>query len=136
MGWTRSFISKGEFRVSSLAGLTLLINELFHLFADISTRTLQVRRLDLKQCNLPLSEQTAWIGQSIGVVLLNPKLTSLLGFFGSLDRTNVVQSALGKWVLNNQLRQAGVLSVKESIDEHPVFLDLFRNSESSVPSLF
>ncbi|GAA5862472.1 hypothetical protein JCM3774_002529 [Rhodotorula dairenensis] len=44
-----------------------------------------------------------------------------------LDRTNVVQSALGKWVLNNQLRQVGVLSVKESIDEHAAFLDLFRN---------
>lgn len=47
----------------------------------------------------------------------------------SLDRTNVVQSALGKWVLNNQLRQVGVLSVKESIEEHATFLDLFRNGE-------
>ncbi|GAA6058247.1 hypothetical protein JCM3770_006075, partial [Rhodotorula araucariae] len=44
-----------------------------------------------------------------------------------LDRTNVVQSALGKWVLNNQLRQVGVLSVKESVEEHPAFLSLFRN---------
>ncbi|KAI5478928.1 inositol/phosphatidylinositol phosphatase [Pseudohyphozyma bogoriensis] len=44
-----------------------------------------------------------------------------------LDRTNVVQSALAKWVLNNQLREAGVLSVKESIEEHPAFLSLFRN---------
>ncbi|GJN93420.1 hypothetical protein Rhopal_006475-T1 [Rhodotorula paludigena] len=44
-----------------------------------------------------------------------------------LDRTNVVQSALGKWVLNNQLRQIGVLSVKESVEEHPQFLNLFRN---------
>ena len=50
--------------------------------------------------------------------------------FRSLDRTNVVQSALGKWVLNNQLRQVGVLSVKESIDEHAAFLDLFRNGAS------
>ncbi|GAA5941368.1 uncharacterized protein JCM15063_006076 [Sporobolomyces koalae] len=44
-----------------------------------------------------------------------------------LDRTNVVQSALAKWVLNNQLREIGVLSVKESVDEHPQFLNLFRN---------
>ncbi|KAK4049589.1 Phosphoinositide phosphatase sac1 [Microbotryomycetes sp. JL201] len=44
-----------------------------------------------------------------------------------LDRTNVVQSALGKWVLNNQLRQIGVLSTKESIDEHSAFLSLFRH---------
>jgi hypothetical protein len=44
-----------------------------------------------------------------------------------LDRTNVVQSALAKWVLNNQLREIGILSVKESVDEHLNFLDLFRN---------
>ncbi|BGP13525.1 hypothetical protein JCM10213_005361 [Rhodosporidiobolus nylandii] len=44
-----------------------------------------------------------------------------------LDRTNVVQSALAKWVLNNQLRQIGVLSVKESVEEHAAFLSLFRN---------
>ncbi|KAK4047513.1 Phosphoinositide phosphatase sac1 [Microbotryomycetes sp. JL221] len=44
-----------------------------------------------------------------------------------LDRTNVVQSALAKWVLNNQLRQVGVLSTKESIEEHSAFLHLFRN---------
>lgn len=50
--------------------------------------------------------------------------------FRSLDRTNVVQSALAKWVLNNQLRQIGVLSVKESVEEHPAFLNLFRNSQS------
>lgn len=45
----------------------------------------------------------------------------------SLDRTNVVQSALGKWVLNNQLRQIGVLGVKESVDDHAKFLHMFRN---------
>lgn len=54
----------------------------------------------------------------------------------SLDRTNVVQSALAKWVLNNQLREIGVLSVKESVDEHSKFLDLFRNSKSSLMSEF
>ena len=44
-----------------------------------------------------------------------------------LDRTNVVQSALGKWVLNNQLRDAGVLAPSETIDEHKDFISLFRN---------
>ncbi|GAA5938941.1 hypothetical protein JCM3775_003173 [Rhodotorula graminis] len=44
-----------------------------------------------------------------------------------LDRTNVVQSALAKWVLNTQLRQVGILSVKESVEEHATFLNLFRN---------
>lgn len=47
----------------------------------------------------------------------------------SLDRTNVVQSATGKWVLNNQLRQAGVFSTKEGIDDHAVFLKTFRNGQ-------
>lgn len=49
----------------------------------------------------------------------------------SLDRTNVVQSQLAKWVLNNQLRQVGILSTKESIDEHPAFLHMFRNGENA-----
>lgn len=47
-----------------------------------------------------------------------------------LDRTNVVQSALAKWVLNDQLRKAGVLSHKESIEEHQRFLHMFRNGQS------
>jgi hypothetical protein len=42
-----------------------------------------------------------------------------------------VQSALAKWVLNNQLRQIGVLSVKESVEEHAAFLNLFRNGSST-----
>lgn len=44
-----------------------------------------------------------------------------------LDRTNVAQSAFGKWALNNQLRQAGILSHKESIDSHADFMSIFRN---------
>lgn len=44
-----------------------------------------------------------------------------------LDRTNVAQSALGKWALNNQLRDAGILSVKETVDVHPEFMSVFRN---------
>jgi len=44
-----------------------------------------------------------------------------------LDRTNVVQSALAKHVLNRILRQTDVLGYKESIDDHPHFLHIFRN---------
>lgn len=44
-----------------------------------------------------------------------------------LDRTNVTQSALGKLALNKQLRSAGVLSIKESVDDHPEFMSMFRN---------
>lgn len=46
-----------------------------------------------------------------------------------LDRTNVTQSALGKWALNRQLRSAGVLSVKESVDDHPEFMTVFRHGK-------
>ncbi|MBW0504532.1 hypothetical protein O181_044247 [Austropuccinia psidii MF-1] len=44
-----------------------------------------------------------------------------------LDRTNVVQSALAKWVLTNQLRQAGILGEKEVLDSYPQVMFLFRN---------
>lgn len=46
-----------------------------------------------------------------------------------LDRTNVSQSALGKWALNKQLKDAGVLSVKETIEDHPEFMSIFRNGQ-------
>ncbi|CAD6582654.1 MAG: hypothetical protein CYPHOPRED_002091 [Cyphobasidiales sp. Tagirdzhanova-0007] len=45
----------------------------------------------------------------------------------SLDRTNVVQSTLASWALTQQLRQAGVLGHKETLDQHEDFIYLFRN---------
>lgn len=46
-----------------------------------------------------------------------------------LDRTNVVQSTLGRWVLTYQLRKAGVLGEKEWVDDpkNSSFMYLFRN---------
>ncbi|CAG8525576.1 10094_t:CDS:10 [Acaulospora morrowiae] len=44
-----------------------------------------------------------------------------------LDRTNVVQSTFAKWMLTQQLREVGVLSNRERIDENINFMDLFRN---------
>jgi hypothetical protein len=44
-----------------------------------------------------------------------------------LDRTNVVQSAFAKFVLTQQLKDIGVLSDKESIDDHEDFMNVFRN---------
>ncbi|CAG8673075.1 23402_t:CDS:10, partial [Dentiscutata erythropus] len=44
-----------------------------------------------------------------------------------LDRTNVVQSALAKWMLTQQLRSVGVLSNKERIEEIGDFMERFRN---------
>lgn len=48
-----------------------------------------------------------------------------------LDRTNVVQSTFAKWALTQQLRQAGVLNAKETLDEHPQFMFLYRNGKLS-----
>ena len=47
-----------------------------------------------------------------------------------LDRTNVMQSALGKWTLDRQLRAAGVLSLKETLGDHAEFMNIFRNGKS------
>lgn len=52
-----------------------------------------------------------------------------------LDRTNVSQSALGQWAINEQLRHAGILSVKEKITDHPDFMAIFRTGKESLPAL-
>ena len=44
-----------------------------------------------------------------------------------LDRTNVVQSMLGRWALTNQLIDAGVLRHGETANDDREFEDLFRN---------
>lgn len=48
-----------------------------------------------------------------------------------LDRTNVTQSALARWALNKQFRAAGILSHKESIEDHAEFMTMFRNGKLS-----
>lgn len=44
-----------------------------------------------------------------------------------LDRTNVVQSMLGRWAVTQQLVEAGILQPGEAANDDPVFEDLFRN---------
>ncbi|WVR08761.1 hypothetical protein IAU60_005819 [Kwoniella sp. DSM 27419] len=44
-----------------------------------------------------------------------------------LDRTNVAQSALGKWALSKQLQAVGILSIKETVEDHPEFMTMFRH---------
>jgi len=44
-----------------------------------------------------------------------------------LDRTNVVQTMLGRWTLTRQLIDAGVLKLGESADDDSMFQSLFRN---------
>ena len=44
-----------------------------------------------------------------------------------LDRTNVVQSEIGKFKLNQQLQEAGILGDKDTILEANEFYPVFRN---------
>lgn len=44
-----------------------------------------------------------------------------------LDRTNVVQSVISRWVLNRQLQEMGVLAPGEQFESHEQFESLFRN---------
>lgn len=44
-----------------------------------------------------------------------------------LDRTNVVQSMLGRWAVTQQLVESGVLRPGEAANDDPAFEDLFRN---------
>lgn len=48
----------------------------------------------------------------------------------NLDRTNVVQAALAKYTLNNQLRDLGILSPDDGIDDYEGFSKEFRECES------
>lgn len=68
-------------------------------------------------------------GSSSGPTRLLSKQTGVIrsNCMDCLDRTNVAQSALAKWALNQQLRKVGVLSVKESVDDYPEFMSIFRN---------
>ncbi|EMR08639.1 hypothetical protein PNEG_03115 [Pneumocystis murina B123] len=44
-----------------------------------------------------------------------------------LDRTNVIQSALARWVLTKQLNDIGIFNDYENIEDYPDFDHLFRN---------
>ncbi|KAG0170781.1 hypothetical protein DFQ28_001696 [Apophysomyces sp. BC1034] len=44
-----------------------------------------------------------------------------------LDRTNVVQSTLARWVLTQQLREVEILGPNESVDSHEAFMLAFRS---------
>lgn len=46
----------------------------------------------------------------------------------NLDRTNVVQAALAKYTLNQQLRELGILSETDGVDDFESFSKEFRES--------
>lgn len=47
-----------------------------------------------------------------------------------LDRTNVVQSTLARWVLNRQLREVGILQSTEVIENDEQFMQIFKTGKS------
>jgi hypothetical protein len=47
-----------------------------------------------------------------------------------LDRTNVVQSVVSRWVLNRQLREIGILGADEQFEKFEPFEFLFRNGKN------
>ncbi|THH12165.1 hypothetical protein EW145_g157 [Phellinidium pouzarii] len=59
------------------------------------------------------------VKQQLGVVRTN--------CMDNLDRTNVAQSAVAKWMLNRQLRDIGVFQEHESVDTYDDFMFHFRN---------
>jgi hypothetical protein len=64
-----------------------------------------------------------------GILRVYQKQTSVVrtNCMDCLDRTNVVQSVISRWVLNRQLHSVGVLASGEQFDSHEEFESLFRN---------
>jgi hypothetical protein len=46
-----------------------------------------------------------------------------------LDRTNVVQSAISKWVLSKQLQELEILGQTERVDDYHDFMHLYRQGK-------
>ncbi|KAG0374584.1 hypothetical protein BGX24_010218 [Mortierella sp. AD032] len=68
-------------------------------------------------------------GAGAGILRVYQKQTSIVrtNCMDCLDRTNVVQSVISRWVLNRQLHSIGVLASGEQFDSHEEFESLFRN---------
>ncbi|KAF9924153.1 hypothetical protein FBU30_005821 [Linnemannia zychae] len=64
-----------------------------------------------------------------GILRVYQKQTSVVrtNCMDCLDRTNVVQSVISRWVLNRQLNSVGVLTSGEQFDSSEEFEALFRN---------
>lgn len=46
-----------------------------------------------------------------------------------LDRTNVVQSTLARFVLTQQLREIGILEASQKLEDQESFMSSYRNSK-------
>ncbi|KAF7506380.1 hypothetical protein GJ744_011846 [Endocarpon pusillum] len=68
-------------------------------------------------------------GDSTGALEVRSQQTAVVrtNCMDCLDRTNVVQSMLGRWILTRQLIDSGILQPGQSCSDDPAFEDLFRN---------
>ena len=68
-------------------------------------------------------------GDNIGAIEVRSEQTAVVrtNCMDCLDRTNVVQSMLGRWVLTRQLIDAGILRPGQTSSDDPAFEHLFRN---------
>lgn len=68
-------------------------------------------------------------GDHVGQLELRTGQTSVVrtNCMDCLDRTNVVQSMLGRWTLTRQLIDAGILQPGESPNDDPEFESMYRN---------
>jgi hypothetical protein len=49
-----------------------------------------------------------------------------------LDRTNVVQSTLGRWVLTQQLVEIGILEASQKLEDQEEFMSSYRNGKKEI----
>ena len=63
--------------------------------------------------------------------VLRQKQTSVIrtNCMDCLDRTNVVQSTIGRWVLNKQLREVKIFQSTEVIENDEQFMTIFKNGK-------
>jgi hypothetical protein len=55
----------------------------------------------------------------------------------NLDRTNVAQAAIARWTLDSQLKAAGILGEKDSVDQHvEIDVALRESTKIGFPSSF
>lgn len=47
-----------------------------------------------------------------------------------LDRTNVVQSTIARWVLTQQLIEIGILESNQKLEDQESFMTSYRNSKN------
>lgn len=73
-----------------------------------------------------LSQQGYFHKDDKGQVLSSQAGVCRTNCLDCLDRTNVVQSELGKFMLVKQLRQARFLRENETLTEHPIFYSVFK----------